>query len=98
MIQQMLGVQGDRETAVRRFMDDYDLERKTIPPEASMKYSEARMGRIFTIRLEDGDVVHEAVEKLAGEESIQAGALVILGGGDRTSRLVAHDPAPGIGP
>lgn len=53
-----------------------------------MKYSEARMGRIFTIRLEDGDVVHEAIEKLAREQSIQAGALVILGGGDRNSRLV----------
>ncbi len=53
-----------------------------------MKYSEARMGRVFTIRLEDGDVVHEAIEKLAGERSIRAGALVILGGGARNSRLV----------
>ncbi len=53
-----------------------------------MKYSEARMGRIFTIRLEDGDVVHEAIESFAADRSIRAGALIILGGGDRDSRLV----------
>lgn len=53
-----------------------------------MKYSEARMGRIFTIRLEDGDVVHEAIEGLARAKAITAGALIILGGADRNSRLV----------
>ena len=32
-----------------------------------MKYAEARAGRIFVIRLEDGDIVHEAIEKFARE-------------------------------
>lgn len=53
-----------------------------------MKYSEARAGRIFVIRLEDGDIVHEAIEKFAREQQIQAAALVILGGADSGSKIV----------
>ena len=53
-----------------------------------MQYSEARFGRVFVIRLEDGDVVHDAIEALAAENNVKAGALVILGGADRGSRLV----------
>lgn len=53
-----------------------------------MKYSEAKQGRIFVIRLEDGDVVHESIEQLAREESIQAAALIIIGGADQGSKLV----------
>ncbi len=54
-----------------------------------MKYSTARQGRIFVIRLEDGDIVHEEIEKLARSEGISAGALIILGGADEGSRLVS---------
>lgn len=53
-----------------------------------MKYSEARPGRVFVIRLEDGDVVHESIEKFARETGVRAAALVILGGADTGSRLV----------
>ena len=53
-----------------------------------MKYSEAKQGRIFIIRLEDGDVVHEEIEQFAREKSIKAGTLIILGGADEGSRLV----------
>ncbi len=53
-----------------------------------MKYSQARQGRIFVIRLEDGDVVHEEIERLAREEGISAGFLTILGGADNGSTLV----------
>ncbi|HEC32525.1 MAG TPA: DUF296 domain-containing protein, partial [Deltaproteobacteria bacterium] len=28
-----------------------------------MKYAEAKLGRVFVIRLEDGEIVHEVVEK-----------------------------------
>lgn len=54
-----------------------------------MKYSAARQGRIFVIRLEDGDIVHEEIEKLARSEDIRAGALIILGGADEGSRIVS---------
>jgi len=53
-----------------------------------MKYSQAKQGRIFVIRLEDGDVIHEEIEKFAREKSIFAGALIILGGIDKDSKLV----------
>jgi len=53
-----------------------------------MKYSQAKQGRVFVIRLEDGDIVHEAIETLAREESVAAGAVVIVGGADGGSRFV----------
>lgn len=51
-----------------------------------MKYSQAKQGRIFVIRLEDGDVVHEEIERLAREQRIEAAALIIIGGADESSR------------
>ena len=53
-----------------------------------MKFSEAKQGRIFVIRLEDGDIVHEEIERFAREQSINAAALIIVGGADTGSRLV----------
>ena len=53
-----------------------------------MKYSEAKQGRVVVIRLEDGDIVHEEIERLAREEGIAAGALLIVGGADEGSALV----------
>ncbi len=54
-----------------------------------MRYSQARQGRIFVIRLEDGDILHEQIEDLARKEGIASGVLVIVGGADRGSRLVS---------
>ncbi|MFP4159755.1 MAG: PPC domain-containing DNA-binding protein [Desulfobacterales bacterium] len=54
-----------------------------------MKYSEAGLGRVFVLRLEDGDVVHECVERFAAENRVKAAAVVMLGGADSGSRLVA---------
>ncbi|MDQ5987156.1 MAG: hypothetical protein CSYNP_02893 [Syntrophus sp. SKADARSKE-3] len=53
-----------------------------------MKYSQAKPGRIFVIRLEDGEIVHEVIETFAREQAINAATLVILGGADRGSCLV----------
>ncbi len=53
-----------------------------------MKYSEARQGRVFVLRLEDGEIVHEAVESFASDKGIKAAAVIILGGADRGSNLV----------
>lgn len=53
-----------------------------------MKYCQARQGRIFIIRLEDGDIVHESIEAFAREQSIRSAALIIVGGADKGSRLV----------
>jgi len=59
-----------------------------------MQYCEARQGRVFIVRLEHGETVHEAIEHLAREKRIAAAALVAVGGADAGSRLVAG-PADG---
>ena len=59
-----------------------------------MKFSQAAMGRIFVIRLEDGEILHEEIQKFARAHSIVSAALLILGGADDGSRLVVgpeHD-------
>jgi predicted DNA-binding protein with PD1-like motif len=53
-----------------------------------MKYEEAKMGRVFVIRLEDGEIVHETIETFAREHQIRAAALIIIGGADNGSTLV----------
>lgn len=53
-----------------------------------MKYSQARQGRTFILRLEDGEIVHEVIERFALEQGIKAAAMVIIGGADDGSRLV----------
>jgi len=53
-----------------------------------MKYSEAKPGRTFVIRLEDGDILHESIESFALEKDIKAAALIVLGGADKESKLI----------
>lgn len=53
-----------------------------------MKYSQADPGRIFIIRLEDGEILHKEIEEFAKKEGISAAALVALGGIDRESVLI----------
>lgn len=59
-----------------------------------MKYSPARTGRAFVIRLEDGEVIHEVIERFAAEQRIRAATLIVVGGADLGSRLVVG-PAEG---
>jgi predicted DNA-binding protein with PD1-like motif len=53
-----------------------------------MRYSEAKYGRVFVIRLEDGDILHECIEKFARENDVKAGFLMAVGGADKGSKLV----------
>lgn len=53
-----------------------------------MKYSEAKRGRVFVIRLEDGEVLHEIIERFASDHNIAAAVLIALGGANKNSRLV----------
>ena len=45
-----------------------------------MKACEGRIGRVFVIRLEDGDVVPECIERFAEEKGISVGQAVLVGG------------------
>ncbi len=53
-----------------------------------MRYSEARTGRVFVIRLETGDRLPDAIERLAAEQGVARGFLVVLGGAEDDSRVV----------
>jgi predicted DNA-binding protein with PD1-like motif len=45
-----------------------------------MKASEGQPGRIFVMRLEDGDVIPTCIESFAEEQSISVGQVIMLGG------------------
>ena len=45
-----------------------------------MKASEGRIGRVFVIRLEDGDVVPDCIERFAEEQGISVGQAILVGG------------------
>jgi predicted DNA-binding protein with PD1-like motif len=53
-----------------------------------MRYSEAKQDRVFVIRLEDGDILHESIEQFARSKGITSGALIALGGADKDSALI----------
>lgn len=53
-----------------------------------MKYSEAKQGRTFVIRLEDGDIIHEEIEQFAKDHSINSAYLQIVGGADTGSKII----------
>jgi predicted DNA-binding protein with PD1-like motif len=53
-----------------------------------MKFSEAQPGRVFVLRLEDGEIVHQIIEQFAIDQHIEAASLIIVGGADDGSRLV----------
>lgn len=57
-----------------------------------MKYSEAEMGRLFVIRLQDGDRLPSAIEDFAKEKKI-AGAMCILVGGVSSEGRIVSGPA-----
>ena len=45
-----------------------------------MKASEGKIGRVFVIRLEDGDIVPDCLQNFAAEKSIKVGHVVLIGG------------------
>ena len=53
-----------------------------------MQFSEGKQGRVFVIRLEDGETVHTEIENFAIKQSINAAVVFIIGGADKDSTLV----------
>ena len=45
-----------------------------------MKASEGHIGRVFVVRLEDGDVLPGCIERFAEEKGISAGHVILVGG------------------
>jgi predicted DNA-binding protein with PD1-like motif len=65
-----------------------------------MKSSEGKIGRVFVLRLEDGDIVPDCIERFAAEKAIKVGQVVLVGGigggqvvvGPRDSVKMPPDP------
>lgn len=53
-----------------------------------MQYSEGSVGRIFVVRLEDGDLIADALEQFAREKAIRCAMVIYVGGASDGSRLV----------
>lgn len=53
-----------------------------------MRYSEAGLGRVFVIRLEDGDRLPETIESFAREKNLFRGLCILIGGAGGGSRIV----------
>ncbi|MDP2659164.1 MAG: DNA-binding protein [Dehalococcoidia bacterium] len=45
-----------------------------------MKGSEGQLGRVFVMRLEDGDVVPDCIERFAEENGVFTGQAILVGG------------------
>jgi predicted DNA-binding protein with PD1-like motif len=45
-----------------------------------MKASEGRVGRVFVIRLEHGDIIPDCVERFAEAKKISVGQVIMIGG------------------
>jgi len=45
-----------------------------------MKYTEGKVGRIFVVRLEEGDKLPEAIESFARENKVSRGMCILVGG------------------
>lgn len=53
-----------------------------------MKFSQASSGRVFILRLEDGEVILKVIEQFAAEHHVTAASVIVVGGADSGSKLV----------
>jgi len=53
-----------------------------------MQYSEGSVGRVFVLRLEDGDLLPEVIEDFAGDHELASAMVLYVGGAQDRSRLV----------
>ncbi|MEJ5330398.1 MAG: PPC domain-containing DNA-binding protein [Desulfobaccales bacterium] len=61
-----------------------------------MEYAQGTLGRVFVVRLNDGERLPEALETFAREQEIREALVIFIGGAKSGSRLVvgpdAHRP------
>lgn len=63
-----------------------------------MQYSECNHGRTFVIRLEDGEILHETIEKFAVDNAIDCATIQVVGGVNKNSVLVVGPEAANARP
>ncbi|WP_147821720.1 PPC domain-containing DNA-binding protein [Salidesulfovibrio onnuriiensis] len=60
-----------------------------------MQYSQGSIGRIFTIRLEDGDHLPGCIEQFAADHDVQAAYYLLLGGINKGEIVVGPEDPEG---
>lgn len=58
-----------------------------------MQYAEGRIGRIFVLRLEEGERLPDALEAFAREQGVREAMVIYVGGAQSGSRLVVGPEA-----
>lgn len=58
-----------------------------------MEYAQGSIGRVFVVRLEDGERLPEALEAFAREQEIREAVVIFIGGAKSGSRLVVGPDA-----
>lgn len=58
-----------------------------------MRYSEGRVGRVFVLRLEDGEVLNDTLEGFAAQQGLQRALAFYVGGSADGSRVVVGPDA-----
>lgn len=53
-----------------------------------MRYSEGHLGRVFVLRLEEGERIPDVIERFAEEQDVRRAAVLLLGGIGHGSRVV----------
>jgi predicted DNA-binding protein with PD1-like motif len=53
-----------------------------------MKYSEGTVGRVFVVRLEDGDRLPDSIEEFAAEQGVARAMCILVGGIDEGGNIV----------
>jgi uncharacterized protein len=68
-----------------------------------MEFTEAKLGRIFILRLHQNDRIHSVIEEFAKQKQIQSALCFFLGGAENKSKVVvgpkdgtSHPPQPMI--
>jgi predicted DNA-binding protein with PD1-like motif len=58
-----------------------------------MQYGEGQLGRVFVLRLEEGEPLNDTIEAFARERGIQGAMVLYLGGAQDGSRVVVGPEA-----
>jgi len=53
-----------------------------------MDFTEAKLGRIFILRLHQGERLHEVIEKFASQKKVSSALCFFLGGAEDNSKVV----------
>jgi len=53
-----------------------------------LNYTEAKLGRIFILRLNHGECLHEVMEKFASQKQVSSALCFFLGGAEDKSKVV----------